>query len=213
MTNRHSPERHYLEFAAWPARDQLAWTKLTEPGATILDDRGAFADSRPRTDALRRQNYSHWPNHVTAGCVTASHWTEPALDACSRPTWPRGRRSAGERPLAYRTVAWRTHGRILRCFTRPTGRARGGCNSSIRLTRSPLAPGPMPSPSLFRNALHLLTHPQHIARCAFNDAEGTCWGRRDRTGGGIGHGDRFCRKFPGRACDRHGYDGLYPANE
>ncbi|HEX4171089.1 MAG TPA: hypothetical protein VHY82_01275 [Acetobacteraceae bacterium] len=23
----------------------------------------------------------------------------------------------------------------------------------------------------------------------------------------------FCRKLPGRTCDTHGYDGLYPANE
>jgi integrase/recombinase XerD len=65
MTARHSPERHYLTFAAWPAQDQVTWAKLTEPGPTILDDRGAFADSRPRTNALRRQNYSHWLNHIT----------------------------------------------------------------------------------------------------------------------------------------------------
>jgi hypothetical protein len=25
--------------------------------------------------------------------------------------------------------------------------------------------------------------------------------------------ERFCRKLPGRTCDTHGYDGLYPANE
>jgi integrase/recombinase XerD len=65
MTSRHSPERHYLAFAQWPAQDQSIWTKLTAPGATILDDHGAFAGSRPRTNAMRRQNYSHWLNHIT----------------------------------------------------------------------------------------------------------------------------------------------------
>jgi integrase/recombinase XerD len=65
MTSRHAPERHYLAFTAWPAQDQTIWAKLTEPGPTVLDDRGAFADSRPRTNATRRQHYSHWLNHIT----------------------------------------------------------------------------------------------------------------------------------------------------
>jgi hypothetical protein len=51
MTSRHAPERHYLAFTEWPAQDQTIWAKLTEPGPTVLDDRGAFADSRPRTNA------------------------------------------------------------------------------------------------------------------------------------------------------------------
>ena len=65
MTPRHAPERHYLAFAQWPVQDQDIWAKLTEPGPTLLDDHGAFADSRPRTNATRRQHYSHWLNHVT----------------------------------------------------------------------------------------------------------------------------------------------------
>ena len=65
MRRRHAPERHYLAFAAWPAQDRAIWAKLTEPGPTILDDGGAFADSRPRTNGKRRQNYSHWLNHIT----------------------------------------------------------------------------------------------------------------------------------------------------
>jgi integrase/recombinase XerD len=65
MIPRHAPERHYLVFTQWPVQDQAIWAKLTARGATILDDHGAFADSRPRTNALRRQNYSHWLNHIT----------------------------------------------------------------------------------------------------------------------------------------------------
>ena len=65
MTRSHSPERHYLAFAQWPAQDRAMWAKLTEPGPTILDDRGPFADSRPRTNATRQKNYSHWLNHIT----------------------------------------------------------------------------------------------------------------------------------------------------
>jgi hypothetical protein len=65
MTSRHAPERHYQAFAAWPTQDQAIWAKLTEPGPTLLDDHGAFADSRPRTNATRRQHYSHWLNHIT----------------------------------------------------------------------------------------------------------------------------------------------------
>jgi integrase len=64
MTRRYSPERHYLAFMAWPAQDQVMWAQLTEPGPTILDDRGAFADSRPRTNLTRRKNYSHWLNYI-----------------------------------------------------------------------------------------------------------------------------------------------------
>ena len=65
MTRRFSPERHYLAFAVWPAQDQAVWAQLTEPGPTILDDRGAFADSRPRTNLTRQKNYSHWLNYIT----------------------------------------------------------------------------------------------------------------------------------------------------
>ena len=65
MTRRFTPERHYLAFAAWPAQDQAMWAQLTEAGPTILDDRGAFADSRPRTNLTRQKNYSHWLNYIT----------------------------------------------------------------------------------------------------------------------------------------------------
>jgi integrase len=64
MTRSYSPEQHYLVFETWPIQDQTMWAKLTEPGPTILDDRGAFADSRPRTNAARQKNYSHWLNHI-----------------------------------------------------------------------------------------------------------------------------------------------------
>jgi integrase len=65
MTRSYSPEQHDLAFEAWPTQDKTMWAKLTEPGPTILDDRGAFADSRPRTNVTRRKNYSHWLNHIT----------------------------------------------------------------------------------------------------------------------------------------------------
>jgi integrase len=64
MRRRHAPERHYLAFAEWPAQDRAIWATLTEPGLTVLDDGGAFAGSRPRTNGKRRQNYSHWLNHI-----------------------------------------------------------------------------------------------------------------------------------------------------
>jgi integrase len=64
MTRSYSPEQHYLVFETWPTQDQTVWAKLTEPGPTILDDRGAFADSRPRTNVARQKNYSHWLNHI-----------------------------------------------------------------------------------------------------------------------------------------------------
>jgi hypothetical protein len=59
MTRSYSPEQHYLAFEAWPTQDKTMWAKLTEPGPTILDDRGAFTDSRPRTNVARQKNYSH----------------------------------------------------------------------------------------------------------------------------------------------------------
>src|SRR5262249_48608695 len=64
MTRSYSPEQHYLAFDAWPIQDKTMWATLTEAGPTILDDRGAFADSRPRTNMARQKNYSHWLNHI-----------------------------------------------------------------------------------------------------------------------------------------------------
>src|SRR5690242_11506947 len=64
MTRYHAPERRSLAFSEWPALDRAIWVELTRPGETILDDGGAFADSRSATNKKRLRNYGHWLTYI-----------------------------------------------------------------------------------------------------------------------------------------------------
>jgi hypothetical protein len=63
-TNPFAPVRRHLPFSEWPGEDRAMWEALVQPGATLLDDSGPFANLAPPTRAAKRWHYGTWLSFI-----------------------------------------------------------------------------------------------------------------------------------------------------
>lgn len=166
MRRRFAPERHILAEEAWPEADRRLWAALTAPGATLLDEDGAFARLRPASKASRRQSYAHWLNHLRL--AFPDRLALPPADRITRETVASWLGLLARTVAPYTRLMRATHLKVIAHAAAPErdwaflARAVRGLQSAAVPSRNK-AERLRPSGELFRLGLALMRHAEAAA--------------------------------------------------